>query len=130
MTTLFSEEALLAHPRPKKVVLFPEIGLLKLFLSLTLPHGQMYIRIYIFNFKKQRTNKQTKTIIKKTKKTKKEKRISPENRFKKINLRPLGWRFFMSPTFPETRVFSFFSLAPLQQILFKEREKRMMQMIY
>ena len=45
--------------RPKKKVLFPEIDQVKTFLSLTRPHSQMFIRIYIFNFKKQ-TNKQKK----------------------------------------------------------------------
>ena len=37
--------------RPIKVVLFPEISRVKLFLSLTRPHSRMCIRIYIFCFK-------------------------------------------------------------------------------
>ena len=53
-----------------------------MFLSLTRPHSQMCIRIYIFNLKKQR-NEQKKEEHKKSKKTKEEKRISPENRLKK-----------------------------------------------
>ena len=48
--------------RPEKVVLFPEIGRMKKILSLTRPHSQMCIRIYIFNFKKQ-TNKQKRNIL-------------------------------------------------------------------
>ena len=72
---------------------------MKNFLSLTLPHSRMCIRIYIFNFKKQ-TNKQKKQTriqtskknkqeykqarktnknTKKAKKVKEEKRMSPEN---------------------------------------------------
>ena len=66
----------------KKVVLFPEIGRMKFFLSLTRPHSGVCIRIYIFNIKKQ-TNKQKKKNIKKAKETKEEKIISLENWFKK-----------------------------------------------
>ena len=47
----------------------------------------MCITIYIFNFKKHKTNKQKKTRIKKAKETKEEKRISPENCLKKTYLR-------------------------------------------
>ena len=35
--------------RPKKVVLFPEVGRVKTFLSITRPHRRMSIRIYIFD---------------------------------------------------------------------------------
>ena len=73
----------------KKVVLFPEIGRMKFFLSLTRPHSGVCIRIYIFNIKKQ-TNKQKKKNIKKAKETKEEKIISLENWFKKINLQSPG----------------------------------------
>ena len=59
----------------KKVVLFPEIDRLKIFLSLTSLHSQMCIRIFFFNFKKQ-TNKQKKNT---KKQTKQKKRISLEN---------------------------------------------------
>ena len=76
------------------------------FLKLTRSHSRMCIRIYVFNFKKQ-TNKQKNKNTIKARQTEQEKRISPENRLKKINLRPPGWRFFLSPAFPETRVFSF-----------------------
>ena len=58
----------------KNVVLFPEIGQLKIVLSLTRPHSQMCIRPYIFNQKK---NKQART--QKAKETKEEKRISVKN---------------------------------------------------
>ena len=44
---------------PKKEVLLPEIGWVKMFLSLIHPHSRMCIRICIFNFKKQ-ANKQNK----------------------------------------------------------------------
>ena len=44
----------------KKVVLFPEIGRVKMFLSLTRPHNQMCVRIYVFKLKKQQTNKNKK----------------------------------------------------------------------
>ena len=59
--------------RPKKVALFPEIGRVKTFLSLTRPHSRMCLRIYIFNFK----NKEKTT--KKVKESKEEKRISAVN---------------------------------------------------
>ena len=59
-------------------------------LSLTRPHSRMCIKICIFKFKKHQTNKQKTRIQKKTKETNEEKRISPENRLKKINLRPAG----------------------------------------
>ena len=62
------------HNEAKKVVLFPEIGRVKKFLSLTRPHSRMcirlyiyiYIYLYIFNIKKQ-TNKQKKQEYKKSK---------------------------------------------------------------
>ena len=54
-------------------------------LSLTGPQRRVCIRIYIFNFKKQQTNKR-KTRIKKAKQTNEEKRISPENQSKKIKI--------------------------------------------
>ena len=99
----------LEHPMnlgsKEEVVLFPEIDRVKFFLSLTRPHSQMIIRIHIFDFKKQankETNKQNKNTNK-AKETKGEKRIFPENRLRK--LRPPGWRFFLSPAFPETRFF-------------------------
>ena len=78
------------HIRPKKVVLFPEIGRVKKILSLTRPHSQICIRIYIFLFQrtssKQTNKKQTnkKQETKKTKETKEEKKISPEKQLKKI----------------------------------------------
>ena len=55
--------------RPKKEVLFPEIGRVKNCLSVTRPHSRICIRIYIFNFKKHQTNKQKqkKTRIEKSK---------------------------------------------------------------
>ena len=55
--------------RPKKVVLFPEIGRVKNFLSLTRPHSRMCTRIYLFNFKKHQTNKEKKTKIEKSKRS-------------------------------------------------------------
>ena len=63
-----------------KVVLFPEIGRVKIFLSLTRPYCQMCIGIYIFIFKKNKQINKQKTRIKKAKKIKKVKRISPEYR--------------------------------------------------
>ena len=58
---------------PKKVALFPEIGRVKIFLSLNRPHSRMCIKIYIFNFKKQ-TNNQKNQKQKKTRLQKKRKR--------------------------------------------------------
>ena len=46
--------------RPKKGVLFPEIGPVKIFLSLTRPHSRMYIRKHVSNLK-QKTKKAKKT---------------------------------------------------------------------
>ena len=64
----------------KQVVLFPEIGRVKIFLSLSLtrPNSRMCGRTCVFNFKKQ-TNK---NIQKKAKETKEEKKISAKNRVK------------------------------------------------
>ena len=62
--------------RPKKLVLFPGIGQVKIFSSITHPRGQMCIRIYIFNFnnkKKKKTKKEN------AKETKQKKRISVEH---------------------------------------------------
>ena len=69
--------------RPKKVVLFPEIGRVKSFLLLTHLHSRICIRTYIFNFKKlfliSKNRQAKKQEYKKVKETKEEKRISPEN---------------------------------------------------
>ena len=70
-------------PKKKKVVLFPEIGLVKIFSSLTRPHSRMCIRIYIFLISKKQRNKQKTKKTKKTKETIEEKRISLENRLQK-----------------------------------------------
>ena len=77
----------------KKVILLPEIGRVKFFLSFIRPHSRICIGIYIFIFKKQ-TNKQKKTKkknrnTKKAKETKEQKRVYPENGLQK-NLRPPG----------------------------------------
>ena len=52
----------------QKVVLFPEIGRVKIYLSLTRPCNWMCIKIYIFKFKTTTTTTATNT-------SKKEKRI-------------------------------------------------------
>ena len=57
---------------PKKVVLFPEMRRVKIFLSFTRPHCRMCIRIYIFHLE----NKTKKTRRQKAKETKEEKRIA------------------------------------------------------
>ena len=41
----------------QKSSLFPEVGRVNLFYDLTRPQCRMCIRIYIFNFKKQRANR-------------------------------------------------------------------------
>ena len=95
----------------KKLVLFPEIGQVKIFLTLTHQHSRMCIRIYIFNFKKWQTNKQKKKQeSKKAKENNEEKKISLENWLNK-NLQPSGWRFFSSPAFQETRLFFFYFIC-------------------
>ena len=74
-------EILITKPS-EKVVLSPEIGWAKKFLSLTRLHCRMCLRIYIFNFKN--TNKQTKKQeYKKAKETKEEKRVSSDKQLKK-----------------------------------------------
>ena len=78
-------------------------------LSFTRPHSGMCIGIYTSNFKKQTGKKDTK----KQKKLKKKKSISPENGLQKINLQLPGWRFFLSPAFPEVRVFFWPNLPSL-----------------
>ena len=62
--------------RPKKVVLFPEIARVKNVLSLTRPHIQITIRIYVFNLKNTKPE-----IIKrqKAKEFKEERRIHLKN---------------------------------------------------
>ena len=71
--------------RPRKSSLVSGNRLGKNLLSLTCLHSGMCIRMYIFNFKKQQTNKKTEQESKKVKEkeTKEEKRISQENRLKK-----------------------------------------------
>ena len=59
---------------------------------------------------KKQAKKKKKARIEKKQETKEEKRISPENLFKKINLQSPGWRFFASPAFPETTVYLFLAL--------------------
>ena len=61
--------------RPKKGVLFPEIGPVKIFLSLTRPHSRMCIRIHVSNLKQKtkKAKKNNKTEDKKQKKLKKKK---------------------------------------------------------
>ena len=59
---------------PKKVVLLQEIDRVKKFLSLTRPHSWMYIRIHIYNFKKQTNRKKKQTRIQKKQKKLKKKR--------------------------------------------------------
>ena len=62
---MFSGGIEMEHWTKKKLVLFPEIGRMKLFLSLTRLHSRMCIRIYIFNFKKQEYKKKQKKLKKK-----------------------------------------------------------------
>ena len=67
--------------RPKKGVLFPEIGPVKIFLSLTRPHSRMCIRIHVSNLKQKtkKAKKKKKNRRQKAKETKEEKTISVEN---------------------------------------------------
>ena len=66
--------------RPKKGVLFPEIGPVKIFLSLTRPHSRMYIRKHVSNLKqKTKKAKKNKNRRQKAKETKEEKTTSVEN---------------------------------------------------
>ena len=72
----------------------------------------MCIRMYIFNFKKQQINKQAKNNNERRhKKQKKKREYLRKIDFKKLNLRPSGWKFFSSPTFSETTLFFFFCLS-------------------
>ena len=54
-----AQEKILINVEPKKVILFPEITRVKMFLSFIHPHSRVCIRIYIFNFqkKKEKENK-------------------------------------------------------------------------
>ena len=79
---LNSERGKRVEPKKSSFVSGTPLG--EHFLSLTRPHSRICIRIYTFNFKKE-TNKQKKS---KNTKNAKEKKISQENRLKKINLRP------------------------------------------
>ena len=58
-----AQEKILINVEPKKVILFPEITRVKMFLSFIHPHSRVCIRIYIFNLKKKTT-----TTIRKQKK--------------------------------------------------------------
>ena len=102
----------------KKVVLFPEIGRIKNFLSITCPHSRICSSIYIFDFKEQ-TSKKQKQEYEKAKESKDKKRMSPENRFKKM--RPPGRRIFSLPTFHPQE---YFILALLQKIIWKDRKQK------
>ena len=63
-----------------KVVLFPEIGRVKILLSLTCLRSRTCSGIYIFNLKTKTTQKRaTKIIREKAKETKKDKRVYVEN---------------------------------------------------
>ena len=88
--------------RPEKVVLFPEVGRVQIFLSLTRPHSGMCIRIYTFNWKNKTKKKQKDK--EKAKKTKKEKRISWEHAMITNIWRPWKLSNFQDspPLFPST----------------------------
>ena len=76
----------------KKVVSFLEIGWVKMFY-----HSATWIAECVSEYT---------FLIKKSKGTKEEKWISPVKKsIKKLNLRPLWWRFLLSPTFPEKTLF-------------------------
>ena len=68
----------------------------------------VYIRLSIFNFKKQQTNNNNNNNNKQEQKMQnklnKKENVS-RKLIKKINLRPPVWRFLSSPIFPERRVF-------------------------
>ena len=68
--------------RPKKVVLFPETGRLKNFLSLNHSHSCACIRIYICCFKQKNTHRE-KQKAKETKESKKNKRNQIRKRERK-----------------------------------------------
>ena len=56
-----AQEKILINVEPKKVILFPEITRVKMFLSFIHPHSRVCIRIYIFNFLKKKKRKTKKT---------------------------------------------------------------------
>ena len=74
------------------------------FFSLTLPQVKC-VSEYIFLISKKQTNKQKKQESINAKETKERKENISLQSIKRVNLRPSGWRFFSSPSFPETRVF-------------------------
>ena len=90
----------------KKVVLFPEIGRVIVFLSLFRPHSRICIRIYIFSFKKQQQNNNKNQESRKAKETKEEKRISLKNQLKNKFAAPRV-KVFLVTAFPGISVFSF-----------------------
>ena len=108
----------------KKVVLFPEIGLVKIFSSLTHPHSRMCIRIYIFSISK---NKET---SKKPRKQKRQKKISKRREYLwKIDYKNkfVGTRvkiFLVTSIFGSHRFFIFW---PDQVILYFSFLKLLMQ---
>ena len=119
--------------RPKKVVLFPEMARVEIFLSPTRPHesnvylsknthtqtkqfplANLFLRICVFSLQtiKDRalcfsTKKSAVRVVFKCK-------LYSKYSIKLIFfffLRPPGWRFFSSPAFPETRGITFFGLS-------------------
>ena len=82
LLAFFQLQSFVNKAKKKIVVLFPEIGRVKISSSLTRPHSHMCIRIYIFCFKqknhthrnkKQKKPKKKKKKIEKKKETKEEK---------------------------------------------------------
>ena len=84
-----AQEKILINVEPKKVILFPEITRVKMFLSFIHPHSRVCIRIYIFNFQKKKKGKQKK--LPKNKETKK-KQQEDKNKQRKVKQNKYLWK--------------------------------------
>ena len=84
-----AQEKILINVEPKKVILFPEITRVKIFLSLIHPYSRVCIIIYIFNFQKKKKGKQKK--LPKNKETKK-KQQEDKNKQRKVKQNKYLWK--------------------------------------
>ena len=84
-----AQEKILINVEPKKVILFPEITRVKMFLSFIHPHSRVCIRIYIFNFQNKKKGKQKK--LPKNKETKK-KQQEDKNKQRKVKQNKYLWK--------------------------------------
>ena len=83
-----AQEKILINVGAKKVILFPEITHVKMFLSFIHPHSWVCVRIYIFNSpppsQKKKTNKKNKETKKKQEDKNKQRKVKQNKYLWKI----------------------------------------------